>query len=427
MLSSSFSRNLLAFFSLFILLSCSSPTKKNDAKNEILKIDFNEAAYRDYFNASEVISNIEYVALETSSECLLGEVVSACISENFILTFSNSNCLLFSRKGQFIRRIGQRGNGPQDFKYDSYRVEIDEHSDRIYLLGLFEICAYRISGQFVKRLDLFEFQKRGDTSTYPCNVTHWKDNLFCGNMNLNSGKEPHRCIIFNLDGEIIKLFPSHIFFNGSNGVYSSFNSDANIYLYNDQLFFKERLCDTLFRITNELDFVPEIIFDLPGYKMPTEVRGESLNINLPDFFIGNIQEVKDYLLLYGGKRGSGYLTSLYDKNKNQLISIKSDPFFQREMTIPLPDGRTHTRTTSLNGLRNDIDGGLPFSSSINCHIQNNNQLINIYQSYFLKEKLTDEHFKRYTIKDQEAHKRLKKLLEDLDWDDNPVITIATFK
>ena len=51
----------------------------------------------------------------------------------------------------------------------------------------------------------------------------------------------------------------------------------------------------------------------------------------------------------------------------------------------------------------------------------------IYQSYLLKEQLTEEHFARCDIKDSEAHKRLRSLLANLDWEDNPILMIATFK
>ena len=412
-------RYLVIFFLLF-LSSCHS---KREIKDEILRIDLNEAVNRSQLNASDFISSIEYVALETSSQCLLGEAVFASVSENFILTFSyNGSCLLFSRKGQFIRSIGQRGNGPQDYLNNSYYVKIDEKSDRIYLMGMDEIVAYTIAGKFVKKLNLIDFYKKGVLSDRPMHVTHWKENLFCANMNLNSGKEPLRCVIFTLEGEVVKTFPNHVFFETEKGrmVRSTLNSDVDIYLYNEQLYFKEILCDTLFRITDQLDFVPEIIFDLPGKKMPTNMRGY-FKTSPPEYMIRGIHEVDNYLFWFGT------LQYLYDKKKNQLISFEGDPLLNREITAPLPGGATNTRTTSLRGLSNDIDGGLPFAPHHLSHIQNDQQMICIYQSYLLKEKLTDEHFARYKIKDPEAHKRLRNLLENLDWEDNPVLMIATFK
>jgi len=114
---------------------------------------------RAYLNMSEVISRIEYVPLETSSLCLIGEVFHASISENYILVFSNSNLFLFSREGRFIRSIGQRGGGPEDYRYDLYNVHVDEKTDMVYLMGSNDVYAYHISGKFVKKLDLLELRK----------------------------------------------------------------------------------------------------------------------------------------------------------------------------------------------------------------------------------------------------------------------------
>ena len=413
------------FIICFFLIYFSSCNTQKETKDDVLRISLQEAEKRTNFNTSDVFSSIEYVALETTSQCLIGEIVYISVSEKFILAFNcynNPSCHLFSREGKYIRSIGQRGNGPQDYLDNSYRVKIDEKSEMIYLLGLFEICVYNLSGKFIKKLNLLELEKAISVRTQ--NIMHWKDNLFCANIDLNSGKAPYRCIIFTLDGEIVKLFPNHIFFDtGKSGgvVRSTLNSDANIYCYNEQLFFKERLCDTLFRITEQLELVPEIIFDLPGKKMPTEMRG-SFSQPVSDYMITGIYEVEKYLFITSSKE---FRQCLYDKHKKQLISFDSDPLLKVEIVAPLPGGANSSRTGNLSGFRNDIDGGLPFRPLIN--IQNNKQMACVYQSYLLKELLTEEHFARYEVKDREAHKRLRSLLANLDEEDNPVIMIATFK
>ena len=143
---------------LMVLLSCSSQT---ETKDDILRLDLRKAEKVGLYNASEVISSIEYVALETSSQSLIGGLSGIEVSENYILTFNEPDWfLLFSRQGQFIRRIGQRGNGPADYTNWPYRVGIDEQSGLVYLLGSLEIIAYRITGEFVKRLRIDEMRKK---------------------------------------------------------------------------------------------------------------------------------------------------------------------------------------------------------------------------------------------------------------------------
>ena len=117
---------------------------------------------------------------------------------------------------------------------------------------------------------------------------------------------------------------------------------------------------------------------------------------------------------------------LYNKKNNRIFFSRPDPLLKKENIINFNSGPM-SGTTSLYGLHNDIDGGLPFMPELKSHIQNSQQMVCVYQSYLLKELLTEEHFARYDIKDPEAHKRLRTLLTNLDWEDNPVLMIATFK
>lgn len=290
-------------------------------------------------------------------------------------------------------------------------------------MSMGEICAYRINGEFVKKLNLWQWTKKTGLSIHLSNWTHWKDELFCANFTLDSGKEPYRFIIFTLDGEIVKLFPNHIFFD-FHGRYTSLNSEADVYCFNEQLYFRERLCDTLFRITDQLDLAPEIVFNVPGPKIPIDLRGQYDG----DYSsLQDIREVAHYLFLTGHRNKNGFYI-LYNRHNNQSTFLKHDLSTRREVTtITQPGGSLFTRTQLVRGLINDIDGGLPFWPHHLCNIQNNKQLVAVRKADQLKELLTDEYFAAHTIKDMEAHNRLRNLLKNLDWEDNPVLMIATFK
>ena len=408
-----------------LLFSCSTP-KEN--KDEILLIDINKAEKRSYLNASEVISKIEYVALETNSQCIVGEPVVISVSENYILSFSGSNCHLFSRNGHFITTIGQRGNGPQDYIDDLYNVKIDEKSGMVYLMGVFDILAYRLSGDFFMKLNIRDLVKNFGISI-PLNIKHWKENLFCANFNLGSVNEPYRFIIFSLEGEIVKLFSNNNIFFEADGKLSSRSFahyiDASIYCFNEQLYFKEILCDTLFRISEQLDLVPEIIFDTHDKKTLNNMRRFYYSSTPEYYAITKIYELENYMLLFGSAPFK-FKYFLYEKNNNRLFSFEHELLFEQEQISHIARS-TSSRTFRLPGLSNDVDGGLPIIPVFFNNIQNNQQIVTVYQSYLLKEQLTEKHFERVKIKDQEAHKRLRNLLVNLDEEDNPVLMIATFK
>ena len=237
-------------FALLLLIVLSSCNSHTETKGVISRIEINKTNYDTKFlYASEFISDIEYVPLETTTECLIGRRPNINISENYIFVSAEPNCLLFSRQGKFIRHIGNKGNGPGDFTSIT-DVKIDEESGMVYLFSSFEkLLVYRISSEYVKKLDLIELVKSNGLP-YLGKVFHWKNDLFCSNIDLNSGKELYRFVVFTLDGDIVKFFPNYETFDDKR-----FHSDyirVDIFLFNGQIIFKEGATDTLFRITDKL-------------------------------------------------------------------------------------------------------------------------------------------------------------------------------
>lgn len=60
---------------------------------------------------SGLVESVEYVALETPNNCLIGYIARFDVSKDFILVWcSKSNSIyLFKRNGKFITKIGNRG------------------------------------------------------------------------------------------------------------------------------------------------------------------------------------------------------------------------------------------------------------------------------------------------------------------------------
>ena len=89
---------MLLFYKLIIVIflitlsSCNSHKEVHD--DDILHIKIQDAKNETPLYASDYISDIEYIALETQPWCLIGEYFNASISENFILVFGSTeaNC-----------------------------------------------------------------------------------------------------------------------------------------------------------------------------------------------------------------------------------------------------------------------------------------------------------------------------------------------
>ena len=97
---------------------------------------------------------------------------------------------------------------------------------------------------------------------------------------------------------------------------------------------------------------------------------------------------------------------IYDISNKKTLFLDTDP------------------VSGMLGLFNDLDGGLSFWPR---YYTSDNELIDVWQSYEMKELLTEEYFAAHEIKNPQAHQKLKELLKNLDEEDNPVIVIAKLK
>jgi len=439
------------FVILFLigLLSCNSSVGKKNYGDTILRIELcSQNNNINYLHASELVSDIEYVALETSAQCLINGYPDVDVSDNYILTYGDSNCLLFSRQGKFIRQIGSKGQGPGEYTGSITMVRIDEKSGMVYIASLYELLVFRMNGEFVKKLNLREFIKSNNISTYPPkNITYWKDGLFCATIDLNTGNEPYRFVVFSLDGNVVKLFPNYAKFEieGGGFISNSINDFADIYFYNGQLRFREQASDTLFCLTDQLELVPEIIFNLCGRDVPTNRRGVPF-LNTDSYTrIYSMIEMGNHVFLscnFGDKTPPGLPSTLqelwYDKNNSKLTFLKQDILGQEPQKASVVNSpgafiNSNKEAQSINiynpGIINDIDGGYDFfPTNQMARIQNNQQLVcKICQPSDLLKDLTEAHFASKAIKNKEANDRLRNLLKNLHDDDNPVLMIATFK
>ncbi|MDR1671772.1 MAG: hypothetical protein LBR57_04570 [Alistipes sp.] len=77
------------------------------------------------------------------------------------------------------------------------------------------------------------------------------------------------------------------------------------------------------------------------------------------------------------------------------------------------------------GLVNDLDGGLSFWPRY--YNESENELVDVWEAYEMKDLLTEEYFAAHPPKDPAAHGRLRTLLKNLKEDDNPVIVVAKLK
>jgi hypothetical protein len=216
----------------------------------------------------------------------------------------------------------------------------------------------------------------------------------------------------------------------------------------EYVYVKEFPNDTLYYLNEQYELIPQFVFNLGKYSYSKEKRGkdsrgglDQLNANLKDIliipnetryhmigsphyiFFSTLARYSQNLPLPKGKTYQEYL------NEMRMKGIDGIPIGQTLLGI---NDITNKYTRLLEsdpvsrrvGLINDFDGGFNFWPR---YYSSSNELIDFYQAYEMKEMLTEDYFAGHTIKNPQAHQKLKELLKKLRDDNNPVIVIAKLK
>ena len=347
---------------------------------------------------SDWIESIEYIPLETTDQCLLDENIIYDYNDNHIIVsyYDAETIYLFDRKGKFIRTIGRRGQGPEEYT-NSFSLFIDMNDEYIIVADINKTLYYGIDGKLLyaspspidaRKPELYfreQFLRVAESNVYR-DSTYYVFEIRDIKGNLVKEEIPS-CPIPTVADKSLEI------------AYSSVIID-HVYMYKNTPYVRETMNDTIYMIDGLNHFIPKYVFNLGKYKITPEVQGDV------DHFFDRVQkyvvperiiELPDYLLIqYYHQMRSSYC--YWDK---------------------------HTRKTySLNirgGFQNDYDGGPNFEEV--------NQRNNLFSGFFSAERFLDPKLrsKQMPRGPQSAVRAFEKLVKKVDPDDNPIIMIVKLK
>ena len=142
----------------WILASCSSQTK--ETKNNVLKATLKETEV----SLKDLFSRIEVIPLETNDTALMDHVhrIRKVNNKYYILNedypgFTYINILVYDAEGNFLHTIGKKGQGPEEYPWLIYDMDIDTEKDLVYMMspsGM--LYLYRTDGSFVRKMNMPE-------------------------------------------------------------------------------------------------------------------------------------------------------------------------------------------------------------------------------------------------------------------------------
>lgn len=358
-------------------------------------------------NLSSFAQSVEFIPL--SSEPLISDfhICDIAFCNEYILLSGMSFIYQYDKTGKFIRQIGNRGMGPEEYINISYPLQTDEENSAIYAtdLGRNRIIIFHADGNFYKTIPL------------PPNscIDLIDANLIALRQTIADRDKPDCASIrfMNNRGEIVSSYQSNIYpIDKKTKVLGS--DMSRVWRHKNNIYFLEYASDTIYQIKQD-SIVP--IYRLTGeFKLSQE-----------DYFkeeTGKRFGIMTYIM----RPNSG----VFESDNYIVFRMGNDygKFFMVYDKIKLQCFRTYYKDAVANrsGAKNmdyfidDMVSSLKF----NPQYQNKDKAIAIISSEtLLEEKQNILNFisSNSTIEGEQ----LKSSLEELSDDDNSFLMIVHFK
>lgn len=372
---------------LFILLlitffACSKEKRINQNIDKLI-VDVSVA--EDKVNLSELIkSNYAVVSLETKDESIIGGIDKILTTSDFIFVldiFSTEALYMFNKKGEFIRKIGEKGDGPTEYTKPLDFI-INENEITILDNSVF-LVSYEFNGRFINK------EKLEDFSGFKFINLNKDSNAFIG-----AGLSDNLIISDKFNMKVNSYFPyitRAVNVLEINPLFEDYKGNA---------IYRRFLNDTLYKVT-KLGVNPHKIIDY---------QDKAIDINE---FIGT-NNMKDKLM---NALGDYCITSYYYENKKfeHLGFLYEDiPYlFLRDIDTK------KSKLLNLNTFNNDIT----FEDESYVGGVDENSFIMIVEPQDLLEnynKFQNEIENAYTLK-------IRSILDEVKKEDNPILLFVDYK
>lgn len=401
----------LAYIIVIIIASC-TPSARSDSEFPTIDIEEGLGNFQ-ISQLSEFASSVRYVRLETHEACLVTNGIKNIYVEDnkiFVHDYEPYLKVFDAETGKYLYNIGAKGQGPGELPY-MYTVDINPHESKILLCWRNSIHSFDFYGNFLEKIEL-PFIDDNERINAP--VVSIDECLFAGTIRTFDRDQKKLVALFDNTGEItgsLKCYENPI--QPPNiGVWSPFDQGGSFYRVNQGIRYFRGFTDTIFAYRNETQmFSPFLIIAYGKHKSTLNFTKGSEN---PDLIkVSSIKENDRYIFLDFNTMNASpepyedeiYINGSVRKFINHSISgifDKQDESFHF-LLQPVP---------GIPGLKNDIDGGIPFFVR---NVSTNGQLIDYYQSYkFLEhvESLPD------------PSDSFMQIVNQISEEDNPIVIIA---
>ena len=335
---------------------------------EVVRIEISLSENRMVEN--DILKHIEYVPLETTSDCLIKSGFNVHVTnEHIIVTDFFYKALLFDRRtGRFIHEIGRAGQGPGEYTGFWAADGFNEKEQLLYMHEWHQWKTYDIRTGKLKQIIKSPGGKYVIQNPYL-----YKPGIYLGYANNTTGKVPYKLIAFDKEGKISKIYPQYNQIE-LNLAKDEFPMNAGIfYEFDSNIYFQEVTTDSVFQVTDEV-LVPHICFKHPKEISSPGILGETARFVISRYYVKG----HTHIAIYDKTEKTTYVDFVFEKSSDQAL----------------------------------------FEKAVSYRMSQNGELIFLLQP-------TDiiEYLEAHPEKEEELDKRLVHLMED----DNPIVMVLKIR
>lgn len=209
-------------------------------------------------NTSNVISSDrKIIKLETTDDCLIGEIAKVIIKRDKIFVFDRKiakGLFCFELNGKFLFKVGRLGSGPGEM--DGPR-DFDVTDENIYIIDRqCRLFIFKLSGEYQSTFRLpfltTQFSVLNDSSIF----------YYTGSITDN-----FKYYLTEVKGTYVTSFSFPI----QSDIVGGYDIPQAFHKHDNEILFVKFLCDTIFTISNN-KIIPSYVVNFPG-KYPNSIFG----------------------------------------------------------------------------------------------------------------------------------------------------------
>lgn len=393
---------LILIVLLILLLACNN----KDINVPIVSYDIEKAIENvEHIMLSEIANNIVFIPLETTKESIVADIREIIFTSEHILVKDDfEKLLLFNKEGKFLRKIGQKGNGPDEYLSAS-NIRISDSNEDLYIFdgNRLKIMAFD--------LKTGECSRKSTLNFIPSDFEFFNDTtlaFYCSAASFPYSKKNYH--IFLVDTRHLNIIDS-LYKENTIQTEETANTDYGfIKIYKDQnnLFCWDSNIDTVIYLNENRKIIKSHVFQYDKYKMPSRDQYSSDKFHKKHnyFFLDNLLETDNFFFLEGVYKNTSMKNILVNKNDKTARNVVFNYDIQDR------------------GFTNDIDGGIPFWPKGHA---GPNELYDYTSPFLLKRLLKNDFFKTIPVANKKQNDQLKDLLNNCNINENPIIFITKLK